>query len=341
MISFESDYIQGAAQEVLDALVKTNMEALSGYGADEYTESAVAKIKKACKKDDAQVWFLTGGTQTNAFVISTLLQRYQGVVAAETGHIATHEGGAIEFTGHKVLTLPAHLGKIEAAELEDYLAVFFADGNHSHMVEPGMCYISQPTEYGTIYSKKELEDISNVCHKYNMPLYADGARLGYALAATSADFALEDMAKYCDVFYIGGTKVGALCGEALVYTHNNMPHHFVTLVKQSGALLAKGRLNSIQFDTLFTNDLYMNISRHAIKMADRMEKIFREKGYEFFIESPTNQKFVILENSKKAALEKEVKFSFWEKYDDNHTVVRFATSWATLESDLDKLEKLL
>lgn len=341
MISFESDYIQGAVPEILDALVKTNMEALSGYGADEYTESAVTKIKKACGKDEAQVWFLTGGTQTNAVVISTILQRYQGVVAAETGHIATHEGGAIEFTGHKVLPLPAHLGKIQASELENYLAVFYADGNHSHMVEPGMCYISQPTEYGTIYSKKELEAISKVCHKYNIPLYADGARLGYALAATEADFTLKDMAEYCDVFYIGGTKVGALCGEALVYTKNNMPGHFVTMVKQAGALLAKGRLNAIQFDTLFTNDLYMNISRHAIKMAHRMEKIFRDKDYRFFIESPTNQKFIILENSKKAQLEKEVKFSFWEKYDDEHTVVRFATSWATQESDLDKLKKLL
>lgn len=341
MISFESDYIQGAVPQILDALVKTNLEALSGYGADEYTESAVAKIREACGKKDAQVWFLTGGTQTNAIVISTQLQRYQGVITAETGHIATHEGGAIEFTGHKVLPLPSHLGKIDAAELEDYLEVFYADGNHSHMVEPGMCYISQPTEYGTVYSKKELEAISKICHKYNMPLYADGARLGYALAATGADFTLKDMAEYCDIFYIGGTKVGALCGEALVYSHGNMPDHFVTMVKQAGALLAKGRLNAIQFDTLFTDNLYLEISRHAIKMAQRMEQIFRSKGYKFFIESPTNQKFVILENSKKAALEKEVKFSFWEKYDDRHTVVRFATSWATQESDLDRLEALL
>lgn len=341
MISFESDYIQGAVPQILEALVKTNMEPQSGYGVDEYSVSAAAKIRKACNKPEADVYFLTGGTQTNTVVISNILQRYQGVVAAESGHIATHEGGAIEFTGHKVLTIPGQGGKIRAASLGDYLKTFFADDNHSHMVEPGMVYISQPTEYGTLYSKQELKEISEVCHKYNIPLYADGARLGYALAATGADFTLEDMATFCDVFYIGGTKVGALCGEAVVFSHKNMPDHFVTTVKQAGALLAKGRLNGIQFDVLFTDDLYLKISKHAIAMADRMEKIFLDKGYRFFIESPTNQKFVILENKKKMELEKEVKFSFWEKYDENHTVVRFATSWATQESDLDLLEKLL
>ena len=341
MLSFESDYIEGAHPKILEALVKTNMECLSGYGADDYTKSAKEKIRTACAMPEAQVAFLTGGTQTNQIVIDTMLHQYEGVIAAQSGHVNVHEAGAIEFTGRKVLTLPAHNGKIDAAELDSYISDFYNDGNHEHMVFPGMVYISHPTEYGTLYSKSEMTEISKVCKKHKIPLFLDGARLGYGLMSKKADLTLPEIAKLCDVFYIGGTKAGALCGEALVFTNNNMPLHFEHLVKKHGALLAKGRLLGLQFDTLFTDDLYFKISQNAIDRAEELKKLFLEKGYKFFIDSPTNQQFVILENEKLKELQKNVKFSFWEKYDDTHTVVRFATSWATTREKITELAQFL
>lgn len=341
MVSFESDYIEGALPEILDALVKTNMEQLSGYGADEYTQSAKEKIKKACNCPKAQVAFITGGTQTNQLVISTMLKQYEGVVAPQTGHVSSHEAGAIEYTGSKVITIPGHNGKMDAVELKQYLSDFYSDGNHEHMVFPGMVYISFPTEYGTIYSKKELSDIYKVTQEYKLPLFVDGARLGYGLASKQCDMTLPEFASLCDIFYIGGTKVGALCGEAIVYTKGNMPEHFENLTKKHGALLAKGRLNAIQFDTLFTDNLYFKAAEHAIEMAELVKNAFKSKGYKFLLDSPTNQQFIILENSKMQELSKKVKFCFWEKVDENHTAVRFATSWATKKENVELLQKLI
>lgn len=341
MISFESDYIAGAHPKILERLAETNMEALVGYGDDKYCQMAEEKIKKACNRPDAKVHFLVGGTQTNQVVISSMLADYEGVIAATSGHISVHEGGAIEFTGHKVLTLQSADGKLNAQDIDEYVTTFYNDGNHEHMVFPGMVYISHPTEYGTLYSKSELTAISNVCKMHNIPLFLDGARLGYGLASKQTDVTLQDIAALCDVFYIGGTKVGALCGEAVVFTHNNTPKHFITKMKQRGALLAKGRLLGIQFDALFTDNLYMEISRHAIEMAEKLKSLLKEKGYRFYLESSTNQQFIILENKKMSKLAQNVCFSFWEKYDDSHTIVRFATSWSTTEEDLRELEKVL
>lgn len=341
MFSFESDYIEGAHPLILDALVRTNMEQLSGYGCDRYCDSAKEKIKKACGKEDAQVFLLTGGTQTNQLVIDTVLEPYEGVVSTTTGHVEAHEAGAVEFTGHKVLTVPQHLGKMKADDLKDLLEVFYADSNHDHMVFPGMVYISHPSEYGTLYTLEELTSISEICKKYDIPLFLDGARLGYGLMSNGTDVTLKDIANLCDVFYIGGTKVGALCGEAVVFTHNNAPKHFFTSIKQHGALLAKGRLLGIQFDTLFTDNLYFNIAKNAIEKADKMRATFKEKGYQIFTETVTNQIFIVLENTKMQELKKSVAFDFWEKYDDNHTVVRFASSWATTDEAVDNLISLL
>lgn len=341
MLSFECDYIMGAHPRVLERLIETNMEALSGYGNDPYTKSAAEKIKAACGKPDASVHFLVGGTQTNRIVIDSMLRDYEGVIAATTGHVAAHEAGAIEASGHKVLTLPSHDGKIDATEVEAYISDFYADANHDHMVFPGMVYISHPTEYGTLYTKAELEALSSVCRRYEIPLFLDGARLGYGLMSKSTDVTLKDVAELCDVFYIGGTKVGALCGEAVVFTRDNAPKHFFTFIKQNGALLAKGRLLGVQFDTLFTDGLYFEISRHAIEMAERLKEIFKEKGYKFFKNSPTNQQFFVLTNEKIAELQSLVRFDFWEKLDEEHTVVRFATSWSTTEKDIEALKNIL
>ena len=340
-ISFESDYTTGAHPNILKRLTETNYEFLSGYGTDHYCESAKEKIRAACDSNDVDVHFLVGGTQTNALIISAMLNDYEGVIAADTGHVSVHEAGAIEYTGHKVLTVPHHDGKIMAADLKEYLENFYNDGNYEHMVFPGMVYISFPTENGTVYNKNELEELSGICRKYNVPLYIDGARLGYGLMCDENDMTLADIAKLCDVFYIGGTKVGALCGEAVVFTKNNTPKHYTTVIKQHGALLAKGRLLGIQFDTLFTDDLYWELSRQAIGMADKLKSVLREKGYSFAWETPTNQQFVILENNKMKELREKVAFSFWEKYDESHTVVRFATSWSTTEKDIELLKEIL
>jgi len=341
MISFESDYVAGAHPKVLQRLIETNLEALSGYGSDRYTKSACEKIKAACGCEDAEVFLLTGGTQTNAIVISTMLESYEGVLAADTGHVGCHEAGAIEYTGHKVLTLPNHQGKVDSVELKAYLQNFYADENYEHMVFPGMLYISHPTEYGTLYSKRELAELANICREYEIPLYMDGARLGYGLMSKETDVTLADIAMLCDVFYIGGTKVGALCGEAVVFTKNNTPKHFMTQVKQHGALVAKGRLLGVQFDALFTNDLYLEIGAHAIKMAEKLKEVLQEKGCQFYLDSPTNQQFIVVENSKLQALGEKITYSFWEAYDENHTVIRLATSWSTTEEDVEALRHVL
>ena len=280
MLSFENDYSEGAHEKILQAFLETNMEKTSGYGNDPFTESAKEKIRTACECPDADVYFLTGGTQTNKTIIATMLQPYQGVVAATSGHVSVHEAGAIEFTGHKVLTVPAKEGKIQADVLQQFVADFYADGNYEHMVFPGMVYISQPTEYGTLYSKAELEQIYSVCKAYEMPLFMDGARLGYGLVSPACDVTLPELAKLCDVFYIGGTKVGALCGEALVFPKGDQPEHFFSMVKQLGALLAKSRLAGVQFDALFTDGLYFQIGAHAIEMAAELKEILSEA--EFF-----------------------------------------------------------
>ena len=341
MLSFENDYTTGAHPKILERLLETNMQPASGYGTDPFTKSAISKIKNECGDENVSVYFAVGGTQTNQLVISTMLADYEGVVAAQTGHVSTHEAGAIEFSGHKVLTIPGHMGKIDYKELEEYLTTFFEDGNHEHMVFPGMVYISQPTEYGSIYSCQELSDISNVCKKYELPLYIDGARLAYGVMSDEADFTLKDIAKFADVFYIGGTKVGALCGEAIVFTKSNMPKNFVTRAKQRGALLAKGKLLGLQFDTLFTDNLYWELGKNAIEKKNELVRILKDANIPFLYESPTNQQFVILENDFLEELSKKVAFSFWEKYDENHSVVRFATSWSTTDADLEKLEKVL
>ena len=340
MLSFENDYSEGAHEKILQRFMETNLEKVSGYGSDPYCESAKQKIREACECPQADVYFLTGGTQTNAVVISSMLESYEGVVAAQTGHVACHEAGAIEYSGHKVITVPQYKGKMKAEDLKNCLKTFWDDESHEHMVFPGMVYISHPTEYGTLYTKKELEEISEVCHNYELPLFLDGARLGYGLVSPEADVTLEDIARCTDVFYIGGTKVGALCGEAEVFT-KKAPKHFMTMVKQQGALLAKGRLLGIQFDTLFTDDLYTRISNNAIETAMKLKRALQEKGYQLFLDSPTNQQFVVLENKKKEELGKEVQFDFWEKYDEDHTVIRFASSWGTKMEDIDALIELL
>lgn len=341
MLHFENDYSEGAHPQVLQALIDSNLEPQSGYGADRFTDSAREKIRTACACPEADVFFLAGGTQTNRVVIDTMLAPWQGVLAATTGHIAVHEAGAIEAGSHKVLTLPGHDGKIDAGELRVYIDTFYSDANHEHMVYPGLVYISHPTEYGTLYTRQELSDIAAVCREQNLPLYLDGARLGYGLMSHGADLTLPDIAELCDVFYIGGTKVGALCGEAVVFTKRNLPPHFINQVKAHGALLAKGRLLGAQFDALFTDGLYESISRHAIDMAEKLKSLLHEKGYTFFLDSPTNQQFVILANDRLPALAENVVFSSFEPYDTNHTVVRFATSWATRPEDIDALSNFL
>ncbi|MBQ9162081.1 MAG: aminotransferase class I/II-fold pyridoxal phosphate-dependent enzyme [Clostridia bacterium] len=341
MLSFECDYNTGAHPKILEALTRTNMEPCQGYGNDIYTAQAREKIRAVCGREDADVRFLTGGTQTNRIVIDSMLKNYEGVIAATTGHISAHEAGAIEASGHKVLTVPGYDGKLRAEDVENLISSFYADGAHEHMVFPGMVYISHPTEYGTLYTLDELKQLSDLCRRHSLPLFLDGARLGYGLMSLDTDVSLKDIANLCDVFYIGGTKVGALCGEAVVFTHNNAPAHFFTTVKQNGALLAKGRLLGIQFDTLFEDGLYFEISKNAIDRAEDLKKLFRERGYSFFKNSPTNQQFIILSDEKIAELAPLVRFEIWERVDDTHCAVRFATSWATTKEDIEALGKII
>ena len=331
----------GAHPEVLDTLVRTNMELTAGYGNDPYTTEAKELIRKAVGCDDAEVMFLVGGTQTNATVIDGILARHEGVLAAESGHIAVHESGAIEASGHKVLTLPHYDGKVKAEDVEHFITEFYADDTYQHMVAPGMLYISQPTEYGTIYSLEELTELSNVCHNHDIPLYIDGARLGYALGAKEADFSLEDIARLADVFYIGGTKMGTLLGEAVVVTNRSLLKNLFPLVKQHGALLAKGRLLGLQFGAMFRDGLYEHLGQHAVQLATRLREIFRTAGYEIVIESPTNQQFVRLPNSVIDTLRQSASFDYWGPRGKEQSIVRFVTSWATTEQEIDELERLV
>lgn len=341
MLFFENDYTEGAHEEVLKRLWETNREPLPGYGTDIYCESAREKIREACACPGAEVHFLVGGTQTNAVVIAAMLRDCEGVIAASTGHVSLHEAGAVEYTGHKVLEFPHREGKLEARTVREFLRKFWEDENRDHMVFPGMVYISHPTEYGTLYTAEELEALAGVCREYDIPLYMDGARLGYGLAAEGTDVTLPLIAGCCDAFYIGGTKVGALCGEAVVFTGRHAPSRFMTVTKRHGALLAKGRLLGVQFDALFTDGLYMKLGAHAIRMAALLRQAFQRRGYEFFIDSPTNQQFVILDDDQLKRLGKQVSFSFWERLEDGRNVVRFAVSWATEEKEIEELDALL
>lgn len=338
---FASDYMEGAHPAIMQKLMETNLEKTVGYGFDLYTEEAKQKIREACDVPDADIFLLVGGTQTNKTVIAALLNSYQGVIAADTGHISTHEAGAIELTGHKVLTLPHDHGKISAEQIKKYLKDFYDDANYDHMVIPGMVYLSQPTEYGTLYSLEELKAISSVCRENHLPLYVDGARLAYALASPENDVTLSDMAKLCDVFYIGGTKCGALFGEAVVIPQKGLIPHFFTIIKQHGALLAKGRIAGIQFSELFTDGLYERIGKPAMDAAVLIKDALKRLGFDTYIDTPTNQTFCVVSNEMMEVLSKDVEFGFWEKYDETHCVIRFATSWATTIEDTQKLIQIL
>ena len=346
---FMSDYMEGACPEIMEALEKTNLEHTPGYGTDEYCARAAENIRKAIACPRAEVHFLVGGTQTNATVIDALLKGYQGVIAAHTGHINVHESGAIEFGGHKILALHQKHGKISAADIEARILAYENDPSRDHTVMPGMVYISQPTEYGTLYSLEELREISRICRVYGIYLYVDGARLAYALACTENDVTLKDLAQLADAFYIGGTKCGALFGEAVVFTKPGLAPHFATTIKQHGAMLAKGRLLGVQFGTLFCSVpgskdgklLYLNLGENGMRTAAKLRKAIADKGYRFLLNSPTNQIFVVMEDSRIEKLSQNVNFEFWERVDGTHSAVRFVTGWATTDEDIEALEKLL
>ncbi len=338
--------MEGAHPKVLEKLMETNMEQTVGYGFDEHTANAKRLILEACGVPDGMVQLLVGGTQTNATIIDFLLAHHEGVLAAESGHINVHESGAIEASGHKVLTLPAHEGKVRAEDVERYIADFYRDDTYEHMVAPGMLYISYPTEMGTLYSLEELRALSGVCRRACIPLYIDGARMGYGLAASAAQstkeepaVTLKDIAQLCDAFYIGGTKVGALFGEAVVFPQPRK--HFMPLVKQHGALLAKGRLLGVQFETLFTDDLYFRISAYAIEMARRLREGFIAAGYSSYIDSPTNQQFFRMRNEDIDRLQRIATFELWGPRGEKESLVRFVTSWATREEDINALLAVL
>ena len=337
MIQFQCDYNEGAHPAILQRLIETNMEQTVGYSEDAYCEQARRLIREACQSPEAAVHFLVGGTQTNTTVIAHILRPHQGVIAADTGHINVHETGAIEHTGHKVLALPSAQGKITARQVADAVEAHRRDDSFEHMVQPGMVYISFPTEVGTLYSRQELEDLYHTCCHYQLPLFIDGARLGYGLCSPESDVTLADLARLCDVFYIGGTKVGALFGEALVIPTPRWQSDFRYSLKQHGGMLAKGRLLGLQFATLFTDNLYFNISRNAIRQALRIQEAIRKAGYPFFMESNTNQQFPIFPDDVLEKLKQEFLFTFWEKTDAHHTAVRICTSWATTEENTDRL----
>lgn len=340
-IMMASDYQCGAYPTILETMAKTNLQARVGYGLDEICERAKDRIRKACGCDTAEVEFLSGGTQANAVVIGALLKSYQGVISADSGHVSVHEAGAIEHGGHKVLTIKGILGKISAQQIETCMQEYEQDDNHDHIVMPGMVYLSQPTEFGTLYSRKELEEISAVCHRYHLPLYVDGARLAYALAAEENDATLSDLARLCDVFYIGGTKCGAFIGEAVVIPNKDLIPHFFTIIKQDGALLAKGWLLGIQFNELFKDDLYMHIGKNAVQYAEQIKQELVKDGYNLYFDSPTNQIFFVIANDKLETLGQKAVYSYMEKYDEAHTVIRFATSWSTTKEDVDKLCQII
>ena len=337
MLYFDTDYMAGAHPKVMERLVQTNAEQTVGYGSDDYTARAKELVKQACGASDARVYFLVGGTQTNSTVIDGVLAHHEGVLAAESGHINVHESGAIEATGHKVLTLPSYEGKVKAEYVRGYITNFYSDDTYEHMVAPGMLYISFPTEYGTLYTLNELENLSNVCHDAGIPLFIDGARLGYGLAAEGNDVTMEDIARLSDVFYIGGTKVGALFGEAVVITDPQLLKHPVPLIKQHGALMAKGRLLGVQFETLFTDGLYHEISRGVVQKAIRLKEAFVAAGYKVEVDSPTNQQFFRLPNEVVDRLKENVSFEMWGPRGEKESVVRFVTGWTTTDDEIDQL----
>ena len=340
MITFENDYSCGAHPAVLQRLLETNLVPQPGYGADAYSDSARQKIRAACACPAAEVYFLTGGTQTNAVVLASILQSWEGVIAAQTGHIHVHEAGAPEALGVKVLALPEHAGKLDAGELRALTATLLKDENVEHMVYPGAVYLSHPTEWGTLYTRAELEAISAVCKEYGMRLYLDGARLAYGLMARDTDVDLPLIASLCDAFYIGGTKCGALCGEAVVFPHG-APAHFCNFIKKHGALMAKGRLCGVQFDALFTNGLYAQIGRRGVEAAERLKAILARHGIPCYMDTPTNQQFAIMENARYHAIREKVPVGFWSNPDPDHTIVRFATAWYTEDSYLEALDSIL
>ena len=341
MVYFDSDYMAGAHPKVMERLLETNHLNTIGYGCDEYTKHAAELIRNACGQPNARVYFLVGGTQTNATVIDGLLSRHQGVVAAESAHINVHEAGAIEATGHKILTLPQYEGKVLASDLKEYIDNFYSDDTYEHMVAPGMLYISFPTEYGTTYSYEELTKLSEICHNANIPLYIDGARLAYGLAAKGNNVTLKDIAQLSDVFYIGGTKVGALFGEAVVITNPTLLKNFFPLIKQHGALLAKGRLLGVQFEALFENNLYEEIGLQTVEKALRIRNLFSSKGYKIVVDSTTNQQFIRLPNQIIDKLKENISFELWGPRGKTETVVRFVTGWATSHTDIDTLASIL
>ncbi len=337
MIQFQCDYNEGAHPRILERMVETNFEQTVGYGEDHYCEEARQLIKKACGREDADIDFLVGGTQANATVISSILKPYQGVVCAHTGHINVHETGAIEHGGHKVLAVVSENGKLSAEGLLGAIESHYEEDGPEHTVQPGMVYISFSTETGTIYSLSELEDIRKICDNYSIPLFIDGARLGYGLASEGCDVTLNDIARLADVFYIGGTKQGALFGEAVVITNDRLKKDFRYCIKQNGGMLAKGRLLGIQFLTLFEDGLYFELASNAVRQALRIRDAFKKKGFAFLAESPSNQQFPILPEEVLKRLNENYMFSIWQKIDDGHTAVRFCTSWATRTEAVDRL----
>ena len=341
MIRFGSDYLEDAYPKILKKIVETNYIQEAGYGKDEYTKSATDKIKKALNNDNVDVHFLIGGTQTNMTVISSILRTYQGVICADTGHINVHETGAIESFGNKVITVKNKEGKINIEQIKELVDLQRNYDLPEHLVMPKLVFISLPTECGTNYTKEELREIYEVCKANNLYLYIDGARLGYGLVAKDTDIQMKDLTDLCDVFYIGGTKCGALFGEAVVIVNDDLKKDFRYYIKQRGAMLAKGRLLGIQFDILFDNNLYLKICKQAVDLALRIKESAIEKGYKMFFNSFTNQQFIIIPNNKLKELEKEFTFFKWQKYDKDNTVIRICTSWATNEENVNKLiEKL-
>lgn len=337
MINFECDYAEGAHPRILERLAATNMIQTPGYGNDEFCEKARVLLRKTCCAPDAAVHFLVGGTQTNKTVIASLLRPYQGVVCADTAHIAVHETGAIEATGHKVITVPGKEGKITPEDIETVYGQHYGESGREHCVQPGMVYISFSTEVGTIYSRQELEAVSATCRKLGLTLFLDGARMGYGLAAEDNGLTLADIARLCDVFYIGGTKVGALFGEAVVFTVPGLDREFRYMIKQNGGMLAKGRLLGIQFEALFEDGLYMELSRHAVTQAMRIRRALEAKGIVMKYPSPTNQQFPILPDEVLQKLSERYIFSDMGKEKPGFTTVRICTSWATPPDYTDRL----
>ena len=338
MIHFESDYLEGCAPQILEALQETNLEQTLGYGEDPHCAKAAEMIRFVFDCPDAEVHFLVGGTQANATVIDALLRPHQGVICADSGHINVHETGAVEHGGHKVLALPAPQGKISAAQVRDALQAHYEDFSHEHMAQPGMVYISFPTELGTIYTKQELTDLYQVCQDWEIPLFIDGARLGYGLEASGCNVLPKDIARLCDVFYVGGTKQGALFGEAVVFSNPRLAEDFRYIEKQHGGMLAKGRLLGIQFETLMNNGLYFQLARRADRLADRIRAAFARKRIPFLVENTTNQIFPILEIDAIDRLAAEFGVERWQQVDTERAAVRFCTGWATAESAVEALE---